>query len=312
MIFRDHLLTNICSCDERLFQYLFAWFAQMVQKPREKPGVAIVLRGKRGTGKTTVGEVFGRLIRQHYYQVDSPTYITGRFNFHLASCLLLGADEATWAGDKAAEGRLKGLITAPFQMIEPKYLDATRVANHVRLLMTTNENWAIPAGPDERRFLVLDVNDRCAQNHPYFAEMRRQLEDGGFEALLHDLLNLDLTAINLFEALKRLLCSTRRSAASTRSRLGGSIGSKLGPRCAAQTHGTRLSGARSCSTTSLPPQTEWGSEGKRRKRFSESSSSALFLVRQTAAYHRNSPSLALQNPKPAKLPRRLGRNHAAA
>jgi hypothetical protein len=201
-VFADHLLTNVCEGNERLFQYLFAWFAQMFQRPRERPGVAIVLRGKRGTGKSTVGETFGRLVFQHYYQVDSPTYITGRFNFHLGRCLLLEADEATWAGDKAAEGRLKGLITAPFQMIEPKHIDAARLTNHDRLVMTTNENWAIPAGPDERRFFVLDVNDRCAQHHAYFADMKAQLEDGGYEALQHDLLTFDLTTVNLFEAPK--------------------------------------------------------------------------------------------------------------
>jgi hypothetical protein len=31
---------------------------------------------------------------------------------------MLRADEAVWAGDKAADGRLKGLVTSPNQQIE--------------------------------------------------------------------------------------------------------------------------------------------------------------------------------------------------
>mgnify|MGYP000856866344 CR=1 FL=1 len=50
-------------------------------------------------------------------------YLVGQFNAHLASCLFLQADEGFWAGDKQAEGRLKGLITSEYQMIELKGVD---------------------------------------------------------------------------------------------------------------------------------------------------------------------------------------------
>ena len=112
-----------------------------------------------------------RFFRGITFLVDDPRYVTGQFNAHMASCLLLQADEAVWAGDKAAEGRLKGLITAPMQQIEAKGIDPVRLDNYVRLLMTSNEEWVVPAGKDERRFAVLDVDPRCAQQHEYFAEM---------------------------------------------------------------------------------------------------------------------------------------------
>ena len=117
-VFRDHLFTNVCGGDDSLFKYVFGWMAHIVQRPRERLGTAIVLRGRRGTGKSKVGEVLGSLFSSHYFQVDEARYITGQFNAHMASCLLLQADEAVWAGDKAAEGRLKGLITSETQMIE--------------------------------------------------------------------------------------------------------------------------------------------------------------------------------------------------
>jgi hypothetical protein len=169
----------------------------MVKRPRERMGVALVLRGRMGSGKTKVGEVFGLLHPRHYFLVDDPRYVTGNFNAHMAACLLLQADEAVWAGDKSAEGRLKGLITAPIQQIESKGFDAIRLANYVRLVMTSNEDWVVPAGKDERRFCVLDVDPRCAQNHEYFAEMDQELAEGGLEHLLGDLLAFDLDSVNL-------------------------------------------------------------------------------------------------------------------
>lgn len=197
-VFEDHLLTNVCNGDLELFRWVFGWFAHLVQRPRERPGTSLVFRGKMGTGKTKIGEVFGSLFPAHYFMVDDPRYIVGQFNSHMASCLLLQAEEAVWAGDKAAEGRLKGLVTSKFQMIEAKGIDPIRLENYVRLIMTSNEDWVVPAGKDERRFAVLDVHPRCAQNHAYFAEMDQELDNGGREALLHDLLAFDLSKVDLW------------------------------------------------------------------------------------------------------------------
>jgi len=196
-IFRDHLFNQVCQGDQALFEWVFGWFAHIVQRPRERIGTALVLRGRMGTGKTKVGEVIGSVIAAHYFQVDDPRYITGNFNAHMASCLLLQAEEAVWAGDKHAEGRLKGLITSESQMIESKGIDPIRIRNYVRLMMTSNEDWVVPAGMDERRFCVLDIHPRCAQNHGYFQEMDEELERGGRARVLYDLLRFDLSKVNL-------------------------------------------------------------------------------------------------------------------
>ena len=196
-ILRDHMLNNVCDGDPELFKWVFGWFAHMVQRPRERVGTALVLRGGMGVGKSKVGEIMGSLFPAHYFQVDDPRYITGQFNPHQAACLLLQAEEAMWAGDKAAEGRIKGLITSSKQMIEAKGIDPIRVQNYVRVLMTSNEDWVVPAGLGERRFCVLDVNPRCAQRHDYFREMDEELDAGGRERLLYDLLAFDLDKVNL-------------------------------------------------------------------------------------------------------------------
>jgi hypothetical protein len=196
-IFKDHILTNICNEDPDLFNWVFGWFAHMMQSPRERPGTALVIRGLMGTGKSIMGEVMGSLIAPHFFQVDDPRYITGQFNAHMSACLLLQAEEAVWAGDKVAEGRLKGLITSKTQMIESKGVDPYRLDNFVRIQMTSNEDWVVPAGKDERRYCVLDCAPNAKENHGYFGEMMAELDGGGRQALLADLLAFDLSAINL-------------------------------------------------------------------------------------------------------------------
>ena len=217
--FRDHLLNNVCWGDEALFLWVFGFFAHIVQRPRELLGIALVLRGLRGTGKTQVGKIIGSLFPHHYFLIDTPRYVTGQFNAHLASCLLLEADEAVWAGDKTAEGRLKGLITAPVQQIEKKGINSVTMPNYARLLMTSNEEWVVPAGKDERRFAVFDVDPRCKENHAYFAEMDAELGAGGLAHLLGDLLRFDLRSVDLRNAprTEALLEQKIRSLASVNS-----------------------------------------------------------------------------------------------
>ena len=195
--FLAHLKDNVCCGDEDLFKWLVAWFAQIIQHPDKKMGTSVVIRGKQGTGKTKVGEVFGSLLGGHYALVSDPRYVTGRFNSHLVSCLLLHCDESFWAGDHAAEGKLKDLITGDHHFIEYKGKEPIRVRNYVRLLVTGNPDWLVPAGFEERRFVALDMGEEHIQDKPYFAAIDAEMDDGGREALLHFLLHFDLRSVDL-------------------------------------------------------------------------------------------------------------------
>jgi hypothetical protein len=73
--FRDHLLNNVAGGDEALFRWVFAFLARIVQRPRERTGVALVLRGRMGSGKTKVGEVIGKLIPEHWWLTQRENWI---------------------------------------------------------------------------------------------------------------------------------------------------------------------------------------------------------------------------------------------
>tara|TARA_B100001939_G_scaffold343689_1_gene356788 strand:- start:1763 stop:3217 length:1455 start_codon:yes stop_codon:yes gene_type:complete len=195
--FIDHILNNVASGDPHIYDWVMGWFAHMVQHPEERLGTALVIRGGQGSGKTTVGKVMGHLLGRHYSLADDPRYLLGQFNAHMQSCLLLQADEGFWAGDKKAEGRLKGLVTADRQYVEKKGVDPIMVKNRIHLMISSNHNFVVPAGMDERRFCVLDIGEEKKQDREYFGKLYDEMEAGGYEALLAWLMDFDLDSVDL-------------------------------------------------------------------------------------------------------------------
>lgn len=195
-LYKKYLLDNVCSGDGTLAKWLWCWLAQLIQRPDQPLGVALVLRGGQGRGKTLFGELFGQLLGSHYTLADQPSHVTGRFNGHLEKTLMLQVDDALLV-NKDMLGRLRGLITGRTQLIERKGIDCYQAKNYIRLLITSNERWVVPSALDERRFAVLDVVDSKAQDAGMFAALIEQMQNGGSAALLDELLKTDISGVDL-------------------------------------------------------------------------------------------------------------------
>jgi hypothetical protein len=215
--FLHHLKVNVCQRNKQYYRYLIAWLAQMVQHPGEKIGTSVVLRGPSGVGKTTVGVYVGSMFFvDNYAPVSSSERITGKFNAHLKTAILLVADEAFWAGDKAAEGRLKDLITSDRQFIEFKGKEVVPIGNYIRVLVFGNPDWLVPATLSERRWVVWDMGTEHKQKFEYFAAFYDEMKNGGSEALLYHLLNnVDLSKIELREIPKTAALLDQKVATMT-------------------------------------------------------------------------------------------------
>jgi hypothetical protein len=188
----DHIWTVLASEQKETFLYILNWLAWALQHPDERPEVALVFRGKRGTGKGTLGNAMVRIFGQHGVHISNVDHLAGRFNAHLRDTCLLFADEAYWPGDKRAEGTFKRLITEPDLLIEAKGRDPVTARNMLHIIMASNEDWIVPAGEQERRFAVFDVSDRQMQREAWFAPLYAQLEGGGYAAMLYDLQHRNL------------------------------------------------------------------------------------------------------------------------
>ena len=149
---QDHILKIVCAGDTSLRDWLMGWMARLVQYPSEQGEVAIVMRGIEGCGKGTLAKALLHILGQHGMAISNAKHLTGNFNGHLRDTVLLFADEAFFAGDRAHVGVLKALITEPTLTIEAKYANAVQMPNYVHLMMASNEEWVVPAGPEARRF----------------------------------------------------------------------------------------------------------------------------------------------------------------
>jgi hypothetical protein len=196
-LMKEHILEVISSGDEETAKWLLAWLARIFQKPGgDRPGTCPILRGSQGIGKGLILEQLGQIIGKYYINISNPDHIIGKFNFHLKNKILLFADES-FLTDKKTAGILKGMITDSFLTIEAKNVNAFRIKNHINLIIASNNNQIIPAQMDERRFYVIDVSDKRKNDYAYFKKLKDQMDNGGREAMLYDLLEMDISGINL-------------------------------------------------------------------------------------------------------------------
>jgi hypothetical protein len=106
-------------------------------------------------------------------------------------------DEALFAGDPAAVAAAKALVTDAQIGYESKGKAAFTAPNYAHIIIITNNEWAVHAGSDARRWMVLDVSEARKGDHVYFDNLAAEIENGGVAAFLYGLLHkVDLTGFN--------------------------------------------------------------------------------------------------------------------
>jgi hypothetical protein len=207
--FLEFIHDVICNARTDHYKYLIAWMADIVQNPdpNKKPGVALALRGIKGTGKTFFSEKFGKLFGQHFQIIESSEQLTGRFNIWAQDCVLLLADEIGWAGDRHDVGRLQSLITNPIISIEPKGVNRFQAPNFVHVIMCGNDARVVPASTNERRYFVLDISEHNQNDHSYFRGLAEYMDSEGSGKLLgylqkYNLKEMELRRVPMTDALE--------------------------------------------------------------------------------------------------------------
>lgn len=189
---RQHILWVLGDGDAKAGEYIIRWLAWTVQNPGKPAEAVLVFQGGEGTGKGTLGRAMLKIFGPYGLPVTDPKHLVGGFSGHLHYCAFMFLDEAFWSGNKAAEGRLKGLVTEEFITIEVKNVTPFQTRNQLHILMASNNEWVVPAGGDARRYAVFKVSGRRAGDRRYFDELHSEINSGGVEAMLYDLLRLDL------------------------------------------------------------------------------------------------------------------------
>jgi hypothetical protein len=201
-LYLKHIRDVICGGNMEHYSWVMNHFSQLLQTPWKKPETAIVVVGEKGAGKSLIFDVIGMLAKDNYVLTADKRMLLGSFNSHMETALVFQFEEAFWAGDKAAEGKLKLLITGKHHMVERKGYEPYMVGNYARIYITSNNDWAIPATVDERRFAVFECLSNMIGDKAYFNAIYAQLNaDGGlgYRALMTVLMGIhvDQTAVHV-------------------------------------------------------------------------------------------------------------------
>ena len=176
--------------------YILKWLAWAVQYPNRPAEAALVLKGEKGTGKSTLNKIMLTIFGQHGLSISNYNHLIGNFNSHLRDACFVALEEAIWAGQKASEGVLKSLITDGTVTIEQKGRDVITVPNMLHFIICSNEKWPVPSGAGERRFAVFQVSNSRKGDTVFWKDLNFEIDNGGVDALLFDLLEMDLTGFH--------------------------------------------------------------------------------------------------------------------
>lgn len=191
-LLRNHIFENVVKRNEEHFWYLMKYMGHMFQRPNDLPGVAVILIGGKGVGKSIVGDQLKLMIGAHARSGPGGRALTGQFNAALQDTVFYLINELDWAGYKEGTEILKDRITSPTLAIEPKGCEIYECPNFLRIFITSNSNWVVQATYDERRYCIFNVDDARQGDNQYWDTVWDQMDHGGREAMLYDLLNLDL------------------------------------------------------------------------------------------------------------------------
>ena len=194
-----HIYNTWCNKDDDVYWYVIKWMARMIQEPHKQGNAVIVLRSGEGGGKNIIISIFEDYFGKHAVQLTKPEDLTG-FNDHLATSVFVFLNEAMWGGNKAAEGAVKSAITDKKLMVERKFVPKFEARNCTHIMVASNNDWVVPVGVGDRRFVMLDLNDEHKGNHAYFHALADEIDNGGKEAFIHVLRHgVDLTGFNAYD-----------------------------------------------------------------------------------------------------------------
>ena len=105
-------------------------------------------------------------------------------------------DEAIFVGNLPQADRIKSRVTARMMTYEQKGFDPVQGLNQIAFVMLTNHGHNWQATTDERRAVVLEVGESLRGRLEFWTRYHEWAEGPGPGALLHYLLNIDLTGFN--------------------------------------------------------------------------------------------------------------------
>lgn len=192
---RLHLLQVICNGDIDDYDALInllAWQLQNIGKPSR---VIVALKSqKQQTGKSIfLTKVLGAIYGEAGFITADTEKILSRFNSSLKGKAYICLEEALFSKSKKDSDTVKSIVTATEMALESKFVDSIMMPIAVNLFLATNHEACAYIEEADKRYWILDVSEHKVGDQIYFEELVREIEHGGREAFLHDLLTMDVS-----------------------------------------------------------------------------------------------------------------------
>lgn len=181
--------------------YILTWMATILTRPWEKTGIALLVCGKKGTGKSMISDFFIHHLVGNGLGWMAPelSQMTMDFNSHLENKLVIGIQEVGYGSVKTYSqeyNRLKSLITDPKISIHPKYELVREVTNFSNILLHSNSGLPLE-GDDDRRFAVFQTSEEKVGDLEYFRNLKENLKPENANHIGTYLLNIPHLMVDL-------------------------------------------------------------------------------------------------------------------
>jgi putative DNA primase/helicase len=187
------LLYFLCSQErnpDEVYQWTLKWLAYPIQYPGTKLKTCLVFHGPQGSGKNMFFEAY-KAIFGDYGRIIDQSAVEDKFNDWASRKLFLIADEVVARAELYhIKNKLKGLITGDTIRINPKNVGAYEEANHVNMVILSNEVMPAVLERDDRRHLVVWTPEKMEPAR--YESIKIETESGGIAALHDFLLHLPL------------------------------------------------------------------------------------------------------------------------
>ena len=198
----DRIMTHIFNqsgCDDNSCTYVLNWIAQLIQRPGEKPQVALVIRSDQGSGKNILWNFIGNCLLgdRHFYCTEKADNLMGKFAMGTKDSILVVLDEASGKENKAFSEVMKARITETKQVFESKGKDKVVINDCTSWVVLSNKQFVVNVESSDRRHSIHEASNRHINDPAYFVPLVDAMEDPIVAMLVYDFFkNLDITGFN--------------------------------------------------------------------------------------------------------------------
>jgi hypothetical protein len=177
LTFFRELVELAAGGDHDMEVYILYWFAHILQKPFENPGTSIILTGKMGCGKDTLGDFISEWLigRSYSHNYTSTEQFWDKHDCERMGKFFIKIEEASGFLNRQHLGQMKAIITSHTLTVNPKGTKALTTSNYNRMFMTTNEGSPVKMEEGNRRFVISACSARRVGDHAYWKALRAAL-----------------------------------------------------------------------------------------------------------------------------------------